>query len=137
LRLDVELRDTPTVARTSEIRKFRIGAFALGFMVALAIVASPPASAGTPAFCQQYSNSPECRGDVGPAGGSGNETPDNAGNGPTADSDGSDSGGSLPFTGYPLTPLLLLFVALLAAGLALRTATALRNRHRARPARSP
>lgn len=42
--------------------------------------------------------------------------------GSAADEAGEGAGGKLPFTGYPLTPLLLLIAILLAAGIALRLA---------------
>jgi hypothetical protein len=44
---------------------------------------------------------------------------------------GSAGGGELPFTGYPLTPLLAIVIALLVAGLLLRLAAKLRVASRA------
>src|SRR5687767_8303386 len=88
-----------------------------GFMAISAIVADP-ANAGVPAICAQYPDLPECE-VPGPGPGPG---PDG---GPTADAGVT---GELPFTGYPLTPLILLLLALLLAGLAIRTYLAVRDR---------
>jgi hypothetical protein len=41
---------------------------------------------------------------------------------------GAGEGGELPFTGYPVTPLILLLLMLLAAGLMIRTYLAARDR---------
>ena len=57
-----------------------------------------------------------------PAGGGGDQAPANgggAGAGPTA-ATGETAAGDLPFTGYPLTPLLWLVIALVGGGLAFR-----------------
>ena len=111
------------------------------------------ASAQVPAICDQYPELPQCSpadndpdgddpdgtddGDTGvPAGTDDAGGPSSAipggGGGPTA---GAGATGELPFTGYPLTPLLLLLLALLLAGLLLRAYLALRDRFatRARP----
>lgn len=96
---------------------------------ALLLVAAAPAGAQSSAFCQQYPNDPTCVDDI-----TGGGDPDN-------DDVGADTGGGnspigagnatsqLPFTGFPLTPALLLMLLLLAAGIALRTAVWLRERH--------
>ena len=99
-----------------------------------ALAVAPPAGAqGTPAFCEEYPENPECdvepqppvdNPDPGPG-----ELPSADGGSASVGGDGSGDGdGSLPFTGYPLTVLILLLLVLLAMGLALRSATALRER---------
>jgi hypothetical protein len=101
-------------------------------MLGLLLLASAPAQAqGLPPICEDYPDLEICEDDdddggqddddddVGPGGtGSG---------GAGGDGDG-DGNGSLPFTGYPLTGLILLLLILLAAGLALRAGGALRER---------
>jgi hypothetical protein len=88
------------------------------------------------AFCQQYPDDPDCQGDTGPTGG-GDEglLPDFGGGlpGGTADADGVDRG-ELPFTGYPLTALILLMLLLLLLGATVRMGLAARDRMRARNA---
>jgi hypothetical protein len=44
----------------------------------------------------------------------------------------ASAGGELPFTGYPLTPLVWLLLAVLVAGVCLRAHLAVRERLRAR-----
>lgn len=92
-----------------------------GFMAISAIVADQ-ANAGVPAICDQYPDLPECQEPVPGPGPSPGPGPDG---GPTADAGVT---GELPFTGYPLTPLILLLLALLLAGLAIRTYLAVRDR---------
>lgn len=46
------------------------------------------------------------------------------------------TGGALPFTGYRLTPVILLFLALLVAGLTVRAYVAIRDRAQARATES-
>lgn len=105
---------------------------ALGLFAALVIAAVAPslAEAGTPAICDDYPDLPIC--DEGPGGGGGGDDDggpggDDGGAGPTAGGDG-DGDGSLPFTGYPITDLLLLLALLLVAGLAIRAYLAIRDR---------
>ena len=97
-------------------------ALALALVGAMAIsgVVAEQANAGLPAICDQYPNLPECEENVTPPG----EQPGDEG-GPTAE---QGAAGELPFTGYPLTPLILLLLALLLAGLAIRTYLAVRDR---------
>lgn len=93
-----------------------------------ALVFAATASAQDPDICEQYPNLPQCTepdddgGDddqagAGAGGGGGGVPGANAG-----------LGGELPFTGYPLSPLLLACLALLAAGVALRTGMAIQER---------
>ena len=90
-------------------------ACAFGFGLAQASTAS----AQLPAICEEYPNADVC--DDDPTGG------DNLG--PSAGGDGTgESGGSLPFTGYPLSALIIFLLALLVAGLALRAFLAARSR---------
>ena len=125
------------MAATLNIRSAKVlaAAFLLTFAISFAVSAlvSPDgASAQSPSFCEQYPNDPDCDddrpdgnddknpdgdSDVGPAGG------------PLGgDSLGGGGGGELPFTGYPLSPLLILLLMLLAAGLILRGYVAVRDR---------
>lgn len=93
----------------------------------LSLAAASPAEAQLPAFCEQYPNDPAC---IDPGGGGGDNPDGDGDTGPGAVSAGTggDGDGSLPFTGYPLTGLVLLLLALLATGLALRAGMAIRNR---------
>lgn len=95
--------------------------------VMIGLAFAGPASAQLPAGCSEYDgdicNEPiddgDEDGDIAPSGGDG-------GNG---DGNGSgDADGNLPFTGYPLTGLILLLLALLAVGLVIRSGTALRDK---------
>lgn len=112
----------------------------IALFAALALASTSPSTAiaGEPAICDQYPDLPQCekggngggtfcdrnpdspRCDEGVPGGRG---PDSGGAGPSGDA----SNGELPFTGYPLTPLLLLLVILLAAGLTIRSYLAARD----------
>jgi hypothetical protein len=108
---------------------------ALGALL-IAAVAADRASA-EPAICSEYPGLTQCEqpttggGDTGgglnPADGGGAVSPPIPGaGGPSAA--GGGASGALPFTGYPLTPVILLFLALLVAGLAIRGYVALRER---------
>jgi len=104
------------------------GLVALSALAALATVHAAPASAQLPAVCQQYPNLPQCDDPIvieepeAPPGGA--TTPGAPGTAPTA----AAAPGTLPFTGYPITPLLLLLLVLLIAGLTLRAYLAVRDR---------
>lgn len=100
----------------------------LGLLVAgcfVLITAAPAAAQNLPAGCDEYDN-PGCVDDDDDVG------DDDVGDlGPAGSGDGTGSGdgdGTLPFTGYPLTSLLLLFLALLAAGVMIRAGVAARER---------
>jgi hypothetical protein len=109
-----------------------VAVFALAFAGAAALIASnaSQASAGVPAICEQYPDLPQCEAPTD--GGGSNPTGSDDGTAPVADEGGPTAGvgtgGDLPFTGYPLTALILLLLALLLAGLALRTYLAARDR---------
>jgi hypothetical protein len=85
-------------------------------------------------FCEEYPDAPGCVAPTGPTGPTG--TTDDTGPtddaGPSANAPGGggdgDGDGNLPFTGYPLTALILLLLVLLLAGLALRAYLAVRDR---------
>jgi hypothetical protein len=110
-----------------------VAAFALvlaGMTLLLAVNASS-ASAQLPAICQQYPDLPQCQEPTGPTGPTGAGPTGPTGIGPTTDEGptaGVTTGGELPFTGYPLTGLILLLLVLLLAGLAIRTYLAVRGR---------
>ena len=101
---------------------------ALTALAALAAVRAAPASAQLPAVCQQYPNLPQCQDpiDIDEPGTppDGTAVPGAPGTAPTA----AAAPGTLPFTGYPITPLLLLLLVLLIAGLTLRAYLAVRDR---------
>ena len=61
-------------------------------------------------------------------GGAGSETGSTDAGGSASSAGGTGSGGELPFTGYPLTTLLLLMLLLLALGLAIRAGVAIHDR---------
>lgn len=118
-------------AGSQRMSAWRICLASACLLAGLVLLLLPPsqASAGVPAICEEYPNLPQC--EEGGGGGGGNEDPDEdaGGAGPTGDADGE-----LPFTGYPLTSLLLLLLALLVAGLTLRAYLAIRGRARGGPA---
>jgi hypothetical protein len=127
------------VEMTLRSRKHNGHAIRRGLLVGFALVfafglTAAPASAQS-AACGQYS---ECGGDVGPTGGAGDDDSGSEalvnlggdGSGPTGNL--GDGDGSLPFTGYPMTPLILFVLALLATGLAMRGFVTIRERIRAR-----
>ena len=109
----------------------RLPAFAItaiGILVVALLALTPAAQAqNLPAICAQYPDLPQCLPGGGGGGGDGNNDPggDGAGLGPGGD---GNLGSELPFTGYPLTPLILLLLALLATGIAVRTYLWLRQR---------
>ena len=92
-----------------------------------AVLQADTASAQGP-ICLQYPN--ECDGDAGPTGGTGSSSDDLPAFGSGGDGTGTGAGGELPFTGYPLTFLILLLLILLAAGLTIRAYVAVRDRPR-------
>jgi hypothetical protein len=129
---------------------------AVAAATSLAIVAVPTTHAQEPAICGQYEGLPQCLpndpGDVGDDGDQGGSDDGPAG-GPQTSSESGDgslpgafpgsgggpsgsvaaaAGGELPFTGYPLTPLVWLLLLLLTLGLCVRGYLAIRDRLRAR-----
>jgi hypothetical protein len=106
-----------------------VAAFIAALLASLWLLhtAPTPVMAQTPAICDQYPNLPQCEEDEDDE----DEDEDNddgpgagAGNGPTT----PDSAGALPFTGYPLTALILFMLVLLAVGLATRAYLSARAR---------
>jgi hypothetical protein len=102
--------------------------------LALSALAAPSASAQGPGseFCDEYPSAPGCEtgptGDTGDAGETGDAgTSGMPDAGPTAGI-GAPGGSELPFTGYPLTALILLLLILLLLGLAIRAYLAVRDR---------
>lgn len=117
-------------------RQLGLLALLLGIAGLLAI-ATPSASAQS-AFCQQYPNDPSC---IGPIDDDDQDDEDDVVvldpvPGGAGDGASGASSGELPFTGYPMTPLLLLLLALLATGLAIRGYLAARKRIQAGPPES-
>lgn len=98
-------------------------------LVGAMLVAAPVASAQN-AGADQYNP-----GGTGPAGGTGQGPGPGEGAGPTGGElvapsagTGEVGGGELPFTGYPLTPLVLVVIILIAIGLAFRLVQEARQR---------
>lgn len=124
----------------SNTRSVVVGlALLVASMFLWAAFAPGTASAQLPDICEQYDDPEICIGaideadedDGGNTGPDGNGfDPDGDGNGDgNGDRDGSgDADGELPFTGYPLTALILLLLVLLAIGLTIRSGTALRDK---------
>lgn len=86
------------------------------------IVVAPTAASAQAGAADEYSPTSPGNGSGGSE--NGGAVDDNLGAG-TAESDG----GNLPFTGYPMTPLVTLFLLLLAAGLVIRLAGSRRSRN--------
>ena len=121
-----------------DIRKIALVATLSAITAVFALLAlSPSAEAqGLPAICDEYPELPQC--DVEPQPPVDHPPGDHHDRGhgdfrDFGDGDGSaDSGakGELPFTGYPLTSLILLILALLVIGLTIRAYVAARQRMR-------
>jgi hypothetical protein len=116
----------------------RNGLFALltlGALVAAILVAAPVAGAQT-AGVDQYQPGGGGQGEdqQGQGGGGGDQAPTAGGGGIPSTSGAESDAGELPFTGYPLTGLLVLVGILVAAGLTFRLATQLRDRSPSRAA---
>lgn len=118
------------------LRKTRGGSYlrllpVLGLLVAMLALAAP-AQAQLPSICTEYPDHPSCEiapegfnvppaGDLGPEGLGGG---DNLGNGD----------GTLPFTGYPVSPLILFAILLLMLGIAARLIAHFSRKYRAQSA---
>lgn len=116
------------MSQTISAGKLRASIFAaLALLVCVTgLVAADQSQAQLPSICEQYPDRDICIGPVDDADENGNDAVDPTGAG---DGDGTgDADGSLPFTGYPLTGLILLLLALLLAGLTIRAGVAVRER---------
>ena len=101
-------------------------AIVIALIGVIAFQAAPASAQSQPPICEDYPDLDVCN---EPGGGGGDNPDGDDGAGPGVGSGGSGDGdGSLPFTGYPLTGLILLLLALLALGLAIRGAVAIRER---------
>lgn len=98
---------------------------ALLLTFAFSAIAAQTASAQGPgsALCDRYPELPQCQEDEVDDGNNPNPEPDADDAGPTG-----DSSGNLPFTGYPLTALILLLLLLLIVGLTVRAYLVIRDR---------
>ena len=103
------------------------GALALATVCVAMLVAAPSASAQQPAICDRYPNLPQCQGPTGVEGPTDDAGPTDDGVNPGPAGTG-DAAGDLPFTGYPMTFLILILLALLLLGLAIRAYLAARDR---------
>lgn len=104
----------------------------------LAFAAS--ASAQGSDICAQYPDLPQCvepiddggDNDLGNGGGAGGGSlGSGGGGGGTLAGSSGDAGAELPFTGYPLSPVVLICLILLVAGITARAGLAIRERRRA------
>ena len=105
------------------------GAAGIFLALGLGAVAAQNAPAQGPGsdFCDEYPDVPGC--ETGPTGTTGTTGPNgtdgpNLAEGPAA----TEAGDELPFTGYPLTALILLLLILLLVGLTIRAYLAIRDR---------
>jgi len=109
-----------------------LGAVAAVLALSFGLLTAETASAQGPGseFCEEYPDFPGCEtgptGSTGTTGPTGVEGPTGAG-GPSAGAD-ANAAGTLPFTGYPLTALILLLLILLLVGIAIRAYLAVRDR---------
>jgi hypothetical protein len=104
----------------------------VALFAALLVGASAPSLAhaqGQPAICEDYPDLPVCD-DADDDDDDDNDGDRDDDGGPSAGGGGGsgDADGSLPFTGYPITDLLLLLAVLLAAGFAIRAYLGIRAR---------
>ncbi len=130
---------------------------AIAALVALATLALAAATAdrasAEAAICAEYPGLTQCDQPVGgdaetgddvsptgtgadPTTGGGTPSAIPGAGGPSAAAGGAGARGALPFTGYPLTPVILLLLALLVAGLTVRAYVAIRDRAQARATHS-
>jgi hypothetical protein len=123
--------------KTTIYARIGLGAFLLVALVAMLSVASPAQAGAPPDTCVEYPDDPSCEppeppppfppGDPSdptdpdqlPGDGAGSVDPSQLG----------DGGGNLPFTGYPVSWLILFALLLLLLGLLVRAAIAARRRH--------
>ena len=106
-------------------KAFSLIASVIALLVGMFAFAVVPATAAaqSPAICDEYPNLPECVEDD-----RNDRDDDNGGPGAAGPSGEANAGGELPFTGYPLNPLILILLVLLALGLATRMYVAIRDR---------
>jgi hypothetical protein len=137
-------------------RRARTAALMLAAVGAVIVIGPSSVFATSSAVCEQYPDLPQCESPAGSGGGSGSPSPDAGGTGggtghPTDTAANPGAGdpamgsaaipgigdaatgsaqkvGELPFTGYPLTPLVLFLLLALAVGLAARAYFAARGR---------
>jgi hypothetical protein len=133
--MDSVTNNGPAIRISPAKAVFVLALAAVCALLAMSAVATQSASAD-PAICDQYASIPQCDQATG---GGGTENPVGSGTdasapggipgtaGPSADLAGGASG-ELPFTGYPLTPLVLILLLLLIAGLTARAGVAIRDR---------
>jgi hypothetical protein len=128
------------VQRPSRSARFGVLFLALIALGAACLSGATVANA-KPAICDEYPDLPVCSETAGGGGddnevgsdeASGTATPVSGGDDSAGGAGGTGSGGELPFTGYPLTPLLLLLLLLVAIGLAIRAGIAVHDRIRRR-----
>ena len=126
-----------------DIRKFLTTSSLLAALAVAAVLLLPQAAqAQLPAICDQYPDLPQCE-EGGGGGGGGDENPSGdegpgggSGNLPSGEAD-AGAQGDLPFTGYPMTAILLLMLALLVMGLIIRSVVAIRDRRSAGSSQPP
>ena len=118
---------------------------------AVIVIGPTSAFATSSAVCEQYPDLPQCESGAGSSDGTGSPSTGTGGaSGPAGGAGGGAAGypadgaaipgfgdpatgsagavGELPFTGYPLTPLVLFLLVLLAGGLTARAYLATRGR---------
>lgn len=116
----------PIMANQSRALIVALGLAIFASLLFGAFAPSPASAQGLPDICEQYPDRSIC---IGPVEQGGPDDPSDQGPSSAGDNNGSGNGdGSLPFTGYPLTGIILLLLILLAAGLAIRGYLAIRDR---------
>lgn len=121
------------MSTTVRTRRITVALAAALLALGMVFVLNASSASAQAVNCQYNPNLPQCdNGGNGPGNGGGNNHPgnDNGGEGgnPATGAIGGSDNGTLPFTGYPLSPLVLVLLILLIAGFTVRAYLAVRDK---------